>query len=381
MKKLLICIMSLLLILTMVNNTVAALQAVGAGNKFKVRIKDVSRLKGDESYELVGYGVVTGLAGTGDSDKILIQRTVSNLLQNFNIVVEERDLKAKNLAAVMVTVTIKGNRSKGDLFTGQVSTAGDAASLQGGILQLSPLLGPDGKVWATSQGPITLGGYSFGSSDAGGSQSIKNHPTTGVITNGIKLVRDVGIDYTEAQNLTYVLNEPDYTSAVNFAKTINKEMPGAAVVKNSAVVEVAVPSKYKDQNNVPGLISDIGQLAFETDNVAKVVFNERTGTLVIGENVKISGAAISHGNLFIQVKNTVGVSQPGALAGGETVAVPDQETDVSEEKVPLVELPPSTTVKDVVDALNSLGVSSRDIMVIFHALKEAGALHAQLEAL
>ena len=381
MKKILMKAGLLLLCTLVFNNADAALQAVGSDNGFKVRVKDVSRLKGDESYELVGYGVVTGLAGTGDSDKILIQRTVANLLQNFNIVVDEGDIKAKNLAAVMVTVTIKGNRSKGDLFTGQVSTAGDAESLQGGVLQLSPLLGPDGKVWATAQGPITLGGYSFGSSDAGGSQSVKNHPTTGVVTNGIKLVRDVGIDYTLAESLTYVLNDPDYTSAVNFAKTINKVLPGAAIVKNSAVIEVAIPNKYKDQNNIPGLISDIGQLVFATDNVAKVVFNERTGTLVIGENVKISRAAISHGNLFIQVKNTVGVSQPGAFAGGETVQVPNEETEVKEEKVPLVELQPTTTVKDVVDALNSLGVSSRDIMVIFHALKEAGALHAKLEAL
>ena len=372
---------ALTLALGLCASSLGGLKTVGADGKLKVRIKDVSRLKEDTSYELTGYGIVTGLAGTGDSDKTLIQRTAANLLQNFGIAIEERDIKAKNIAAVMVTVTVKGNHSKGDMLTGQVSVIGDCESLQGGVLLASPLYGPDAKIWGIGRGPITLGGFSFGSSDAGGSQSIKNHPTTGVVVNSVKLVRDVGFDYSEAKILSYVLNEPDYTSANNFAKTVNRRFPGAAVAKSSAVIDVAVPRKYQEQNNVTALISDIGQLLFEADNKAKVVFNERTGTLVIGENVKISRAAIAHGNLFIQVKNTVGVSQPAPLSDGATVTVPDQRTEVTETKVPIVEIEPATTVKDVVDALNSLGVSSRDIMVIFHALKEAGALHAELEAL
>ena len=356
-------------------------QSLQNNNGIKVRIKDVSRLQGEETYELTGYGIVTGLMGTGDSDNTLIQRTMSNLLKNFNIYVEEKDLKLQNSAAVMVSVKISGSHSKGDFVTATVSAIGDSESLYGGVLMMTPLLGPDAKVWGIAQGSLTIGGYTYGSSEPGGERQTKNVPSSGVVNNGVKLVRDIGLDLTKQDELVYVLHDPDYTSAVNVAKSINKAFPGVALAKNAAQVTVKVPKKFHDENNIMGFISEIDQMYFTADSIAKIVFNERTGTLVIGENVKISHAAISHGNLFITVKSTLGVSQPNAFGQGDTAVIQDQKTDVQEIEGQLVEMKKSTTVKEIVDGLNALGVSARDIMVIFHGLKAAGALHATIEAI
>lgn len=348
-----------------------------------VRIKDVSRLKGDETYELVGYGVVTGLNNTGDSDKILIQQTLANMLQNFNIVVNPADLKAQNTAAVMVTATIRGNRREGDMVDAQVSAVGDCSSLTGGVLVMTPLVGADGESWGIAQGSVTTGGYSYGSKGAGGNQVTKNHPTTGMLTNGVKLLKNFGPDYNNDEVLTYILTNPDPTTAVNMAKAINRYYFGVATVQDSGVVKVRIPNKYRDENNVASFISEVGQLYFVSDTVAKVVFNERTGTIVIGHNVRISNAAVSHGNLYISVKNTEGVSQPGAFApqGASTERMNDQTTDVKEKEARMFELQNTTTVGELVNSLNSLGVGARDIMIIFHVLKAAGSLHAELEAM
>ncbi|MDD3119232.1 MAG: flagellar basal body P-ring protein FlgI [Victivallales bacterium] len=348
-----------------------------------VRIKDATRLKGQESYELVGYGLVTGLNDTGDSDKLLIQQTIANMLQNFNIVVNTKDIKANNTAAVMVTVTIRGNHKGGDMVDANVSALGDCDALTGGTLIMTPLLGADGEVWGMAQGPVTTGGYTFGSKGAGGDQVTKNHPTAGMLTNGVKLLRDFGPDYNNEEMITLILNNPDFTSAVNMAKVVNRHYVGAATVMDAASIQVRIPGSYRDENNIAAFISAVGQLYFAPDSVAKVVFNERTGTIVIGQNVRISNAAVSHGNLFVRVKNTTSVSQPGALApiGATSQRMNDQQTVADEEKARLFELKNTTTVGDLVDALNGLGVGSRDIMIIFHVLKSAGALHAELEAI
>jgi flagellar P-ring protein precursor FlgI len=352
-----------------------------------VRVKDVARIAGDdETYTLVGYGVVAGLNKTGDSDKTLIQRTIANLMQNFNIIVDEKDLKAQNSAAVMVTATIRGSKRKGDLVQANVSSIGDAKSLLGGVLLLTPLLGADAETWGIAQGPITTGGFSFGSDDAGagGNQVTKNHPTSGMLTNGVKLLRNVGINYKNTDVLTYYLRRPDFTSSVNMAKSINKKFFGAAIAEDDATIKVRVPKEYKEEDRVTAFISEVEQLYFDVDSMAKVVFNERTGTIVMGADVRISNAAVSHGNLYVKVKNTVGVSQPGAFVeapGATTEKITDQQTDVKEEKRRVMELPNITTVGDLVKALNALGVSSRDIIIIFHCLRSAGALHAQLESI
>lgn len=357
------------------------------GAPLKVRVKDVARISGDdEMYVLVGYGVVAGLNKSGDSDKTLIQRTIANLMQNFNIIVDEKDIKAQNSAAVMVTATIRGSRRKGDLAPAEIASIGDCKSLLGGILLLTPMLGADGEPWAVAQGPITTGGFSFGSSNPaeGGNEIIKNHPTSGILTNGVKLLRDVGINCKNTDLLTYNLKRPDFTSAVNMAGAINKKFFGSAVAEDDATIKVRVPATYKDQDKITTFISEIEQLSFDTDSVAKVVFNERTGTIVMGADVKISSAAVSHANLTINIKNTMGVSQPNAFTespGAETRTVYDQNTNAKEDKTKVFELPNVTTVGELVRVLNALGVGSRDIIIIFHCLRQAGALHAELEAM
>ena len=357
------------------------------GSPLKVRVKDVARIAGDdEMYVLVGYGVVAGLNKSGDSDKTLIQRTIANLMQNFNIIVAEKDIKAQNSAAVMVTATIRGSRRKGDLAPAEIASIGDCKSLLGGILLLTPMLGADGEPWAIAQGPVTTGGFSFGSDNAGegGNEVIKNHPTSGMLTNGVKLLRDVGINYKNNDVLTYNLKRPDFTSAVNMADSINKKFFGAAIAEDDATIKVRIPATYKDQDKITTFISEIEQLNFDTDGVAKVVFNERTGTIVMGADVKISSAAVSHANLFVNIKNSVGVSQPNAFVespGARTEKVIDQTTTAREEKTKVFELPNVTTVGELVRVLNALGVGSRDIIIIFHCLRQAGALHAELEAM
>lgn len=351
----------------------------------KARVKDVARIAGDnESYTLIGYGVVAGLNNTGDSDKNLIQRTIANLMQNFNIIVNEADIKAQNSAAVMVTATIKGSKRKGDSVETSVSSIGDAKSLLGGVLLLTPMLGLDGETWAIGQGSVTTGGFSFGTGQgaAGGNEVIKNHPTSGMLTNGVKLLRDVGSNFNYSDVLVYNLRNPDYTSSVNLATCINKKFFGVATAMDDASIKVRVPEEYKDENRVTSFISEIEQLYFETDRAAKVVFNEKTGTIVMGAEVRIAAAAVSHGSLFVSIKNTQGVSQPNAFSSkGETKTVNDTQTAVKDDKSVVFELPNITTVGELVKVLNALGVSSRDIIAIFHCLRSAGALNAELEAL
>lgn len=366
--------------------------------KLMVRIKDVTRLKGQESYTLTGVGLVTGLDGTGDSDKLFPKRMLSNVLQAFNIIVSETDLKAQNISVVSVTATIAHPSHKGDMITATVAAIGDASSLRGGELMLTPLCGPDGEPWAYAQGPVVTGGFRFGGlasnlpgGAVGGGETVqKNHANAGVLNNGVKLIKDVGLGIDESDILTLILKHPDYTSAVKIAESVNSKFFGSSVAMDDSTVKVRVPVEFREEGQISLFISDMQQLYFCPDSVAKVVFNERTGTIVIGGNVRISSAAVAHGNISVNIKNTADVSQPspfleltGAEAGRniKTQPVINQNTTVKEEKVPVFELPDTTTVGDLVKVLNTLGVSPQDIMVIFQVLRSAGALHADLECL
>ncbi|MCJ8329465.1 MAG: flagellar basal body P-ring protein FlgI [Lentisphaeria bacterium] len=356
-----------------------------SSSKLKVRIKDVTRMKGVEKYTLIGYGIVVGLNGTGDGDTEMTQRTVKNLLENFNIKVEEGNLKIDNIAAVMVTATINETAHKGDqLKRCIVSTIGDAESLTGGTLMLTPLLGSDGKIWATAQGPIVNNSITAGKGGAGGNKIQKNHPTVAQLTNGAKLLRDVGIDINHSDTLTLYLRNPDITTVVNIAESINKVFYGSAFAVNSSTCEIRVPQVVRRENRVMKFISKIEQLEFTPDRKAKIVFNERTGTIVIGSNVKISAVAISHGNIAINIKNIDSISQPSAFTRqGEatTVRINDEVTTVTEKKADLIPVPDTMTVGELVNVLNNLKVTPRDMMIIFHALRDAGALHAELESM
>jgi flagellar P-ring protein precursor FlgI len=334
-----------------------------------------------ERYTLTGYGLVVGLAGTGDSDEDLTQQTIASLLENFNIAVDPANLKAQNTAVVMVTAVVETSAHSGDMVPATVSSIGDASSLTGGELLLTPVLGPDGEMWAAGQGAVSTGGHAVGSSGAGGDSQTKNHPTTGTLTNGVKLSRDVSIKLEASKSVDLFLKRPDFTTAVNMAEAINREFPNCALPADRGSVRVTVPRSYLEEQTVTKFIGDLEQIRFVPDSVARVVFNERTGTIVFGGNVQISQVAITHGNLTISVKNTEGVSQPAPLSNGTTQRMTDQQTTVNEERAPIHLLPNVTTVAQLVSALNALGVTPRDTIVILHALREAGALHAKLESI
>lgn len=360
----------------------AAVAAPVTDTQFKVRVKDVSRFRGEEKFTLVGYGLVTGLNGTGDSDENLTQSTIRNLLHNFNIIVDRDRIKAQNTAAVTVTATIDHSAHKGDMIHGTVAAIGDSTSLTGGELVLTPMLGTDAEVWGIAQGAVTTGGFSFGDSGQGGEQAIKNFPTVGSLTGGIKLLRDINVGLKEADVLSLFLNDPDYTSAVNLAGVINDAYYGSALALDASTVRIRVPKEFRDEGLMTTFISEIEQLQFHCDDKARVVFNERTGTIVIGSEVTVSQAAVCHGNIMVNIKNIPGVSQPNAFSyRGDTEVINEQQTTVEEQRSPVFPIPNTTTVGQLVDVLNSLGVTPRDIIVIFHVLKEAGALHAELESM
>ncbi len=360
--------------------TLVALSISSMGGPMAVRIKDAARFAGSDRYTLVGYGLVVGLNGTGDSDQELTQQSIVNLLHNFNIKLDPADVKAQNCAVVMLTLTLNDGVHKGDLLTATISSIGDATSLQGGELLLTPLLGEDGTPWALAQGSVVVGGFQFGSGGAGGESQTKNHPTVGKLPGGVKMMRDIDTVAEATGSVRIFLKRPDYTTAVNLAAAINREHVGLARAINHSTVLVTVPDSYLVEGTVPVFLSELEQIRFSPDQRAKIVFSERTGTIVIGREVRIDSVAISHGSISVSIKNTVGVSQPAPFrGGGDTVVANDQQTAVAESRAQLQVLPETTSVGDLVDMLNALGVTPRDIMSIFVALQQSGALHAELE--
>lgn len=351
--------------------------------KLKVRIKDVTRIKGFERNRLIGYGIVVGLNGTGDSKKELIQHTLANLLRNFKIDVSEANLITDNAAAVMVTAELKSAGYKGETVDVTVSTMADCESLLGGQLLMTPLLGGDGKIYSIAQGSVITGGFSFGNSGAGGDKKVKNHPTVGTVTNGAKMTQDLGVVKLSTDVLTFLLSKPDFTSAIHIAEAINTKFIGSAIAAAKGLVKVRVPQKYRDENNLNKFISEVQQLQFAPDREARIVINERTGTIIIGGDVKISEVAISHGNITVDIKRFEEVSQPTApfSDSGTTVVTNKDILTVTEPPVHFKRIKPITTVKELVDVLNKLGVSPRDMISIFQAMRESGALHAKLESM
>lgn len=353
---------------------------VEAQVKTSVRVKDVTRIKGQEDYFVSGFGLVVGLAGTGDSDKEMTQHALNNVLKHFQLQIDEAELKVQNCAAVQITARINGGSFKGDIMNCTVSTIGDAQSLLGGTLLMSPVLGADGQLWAIAQGGVTVGGGVFGEAGAGGDAVTKNHPTVGMVVGGMKLQRDVGnLDYLYQDQITFLLNNRDFTAAKQMTDAINTKFIGAALADGENRIRVKVPNSYFQDNKIVDFISEVQQIQFKTDHRARVTINERTGAIVVNGEVKVSEVAISHGNIVVRVKNTLNVSQaqPDAF-GGQTVITQDGQTDVQEDKTKLHYIPEITSVQQLVDNLNKLGVSPRDMMSILHILKDSGALHAEL---
>jgi len=342
-----------------------------------VRIKDLADIKGVRQNQLVGYGLVGGLEGTGDSkDSIFTQQSLAAMLQKMGINVKIEDIDVENVAAVMVTAQLPPFARTGSSLDVLVSSIGDAATLQGGTLLLTPLKAADGNVYAVAQGPVSTGGFVTGG--ASGSRVQKNFPTVGRVVGGALVEREVALDFANKDSLTLALHHPDFTTASRVARAINSALYlQVAKTSDAGTIRVRVPDSYA--GNSVELVSLIENLTVTPDTISKVVINERTGTVIIGENVRISTIAIAHGNLSIQVQETPTVSQPLPFSEGTTEVVPRTGIDVAEGNAPLYLVENGVSIGELVKALNALGVSPRDLIAIFQALKAAGALQAELE--
>lgn len=342
-----------------------------------VRVKDITEVEGVRGNQLVGYGLVVGLSGSGDSQNSLFtNQALGNVLNKLGLTVDSQAVRVRNIASVIVTAELPPFVAPGEKIDVTVSSLGDAKSLQGGVLLLTPLKGVDGKVYAVAQGPVSIGGFTAG---GGGTRVQRNHPTVGTIPGGAIVERTVETHFfdTSRGTVSLLLREPDFVTASRIALAINEELGGdRAVVVNANKVEITVPDRYR--NRVSQLLALLGELPVEPDVPARVVVNERTGTVVIGGNVRILPVALSHGNLTVTVRTEYQVSQPPPFSPGETVVVPREEVQVKEEETRLFPVRSGNTIEDLVQVLNSLGVSPRDLVAILQALKKAGALQGEL---
>jgi len=343
-----------------------------------VRIKDIATVEGVRDNTLIGYGLVVGLNGTGDKagTTFTIQALVS-MLSKMGVFLDPTTVKVKNVAAVIVTAKLPPFVKAGGRVDVVVSSLGDATSLSGGTLLLTPLRGPDQQVYAVAQGPISIGGFIGG--DATKVQ--KNHPTVGSIGGGALVEKEVDNAFANLEHVTLLLRNQDYTTATRVAQAINARMgqETTAVTVDAGTVRFQVPERYLGR--VTDLMGVVEVLDVEVDTPARVVVNERTGTIVMGHQIRISDVAVSHGNLTIRVQKRLKVSQPLPFGpeGSATVVVPEEEISVSEEDDKLTVLREGATIGGVVRGLNEIGVSPRDMVSILQAIKAAGALQGELE--
>lgn len=341
------------------------------------RLKDITVVEGGRDNQLTGYGIVVGLAGDGDSNAVPTLRSMANIMQHYGLTIAATDVKAKNAAIVMITADIGAFLKTGSRIDVNVASMGDAKSLQGGVLLQAPLLGADGRVYAVAQGPVAVGGFVGGTGGAGGATVQKNHPTVGVISNGAIVEREIPATIVRNNELRLLLDNPDYTSAARMADAINNQWPGSASPVDAATIAVTLPPNYRGHSVT--FIADLGAIDVVPDTMARVVINERTGTIVATSTVRLSQVAIALGSLTITVSSNVGVSQPNPFSqGGQTVAVPSTNTAVNEVKGGFTVLNEPPTIERLAAALNALGVSTREMMAIFQSLKRSGALQAEL---
>lgn len=345
----------------------------GAGQ----RIKEVAYFEGVRPNELVGYGLVVGLNGTGDKrGSWFTVQSLSNMLSRMGVAVDPRDLKVKNVAAVMVTAKLPPFAKPGTRIDVTVSSIGDATSLQGGTLLLTPLRGPDGNVYAVAQGQVLVGGMAAGGQAA---QVIQNVPTVGRIPQGAVVEREVPLSVTDKDVLKLHLLKPDFTTAKRIQEAVNRHLKKkAALVLDGGTVLINVPPEWA--SDIPSLIAQIEGLQVEVDSVPKVVVDERTGTVVIGEGVKIRPVAVAHGGITVRIVERPRVVQPRPFTRGQTVVAPETEVEVKEREANITELK-GATVGELVEALGTLGVSPRDLISILQAIKAAGALEGELEVI
>ena len=359
------------------------------------RIKDITAIKGIRPNQLFGYGLIVGLSGSGDKGGSFTNQGLANMLEKMGIHVTAADVKVSNVAAVMVNAVLPPFARIGKKIDVIISSIGNAKSLQGGTLLLTPLKGVDGRVYSLAQGPISIGGFSAGGSSGGG--VTKNHPTVGRISGGATIERELPLSLADKKELTMILNHPDFVTISRVAASINGRF-GEELARpiDSGTIKIKIPEAY--QGKIANLLAAVGELEITPDTKARVLVSEKTGTVVIGENVQILTVAVAHGNLSIQVKETQNVSQANPFApaggggaptqmsngvvvapGGSTMATSDSDVSVNEEKNRLLLVPEGRSIGDLVRALNAIGVSPRDLITILQTMKAAGALQAEIE--
>lgn len=343
-----------------------------------VRVKDLADIEGVRSNQLVGYGLVVGLNRTGDrvQQNLYARQSLQNLLERMGISTTANSLKPENIATVLVTADLPPFVRQGMKIDVNVSSIGDARSLQGGTLILTPLKGVDGQIYAVAQGSISIGGISAG--NTGNSVEI-NHPTVGRLPNGATVERTVQTELAANNRLTLILRNQDFSTASKLHQVINQKFgEGTAQALDSRNIEVNLPAAYA--NNRVGFIAEMENLRLTPEKIAKVIINERTGTIIMGREVRLAAVAISQGGVTVRVGTEFDVVQPGAFSrNGETAVVPQTTVEVEQKRPESVILPDGATIDEVVRGLRALGVSARDIISILQAIKAAGALNADLE--
>jgi flagellar P-ring protein precursor FlgI len=352
--------------------------AAPAQSKDEVRIKDLGRVDGWRENQLVGYGIVTGLAGTGDSPRSRATRqSLANLLSQFELYVPNDQIQSRNVAAVMVIAKLPAFSNAGDQVDVTITSIGDARSLLGGALLLTPLKGPDNLVHALAQGPLSVGGYKY---DLNGNVVQKNHPTVGVIPSGATVELAVATNVLRGDNqLSFILSEPDYTTATRIAQSLNSKVGSGPIARaaDAGRIDITVPASERER--LVDFMTRVENVAVEPDRRAKVVVNERTGSVISGGNVRISSVTVSHGELKVSITTDYLVSQPFLARGPgvRTEVVPRTRIDVQESETGGV-VEASDTVADLVRALNKIKTHPRDMISILQGIKAAGALHAEL---
>ena len=357
----------------------ALLGALIASAAHAVRIKDIASVTGVRSNQLVGYGLVVGLAGTGDKQgtEFTVQ-SLASVLGAMGIGVDAQAIQVKNVAAVMVTAELTAFARTGAVLDATVSSVGDATSLQGGTLVMTPLRGADGQIYALAQGSVSTGGFNVSGGSGSGAQ--KNHTTVCRLISGATVERELPFAIDHNRSFQLALHEADFTTAMRVADAINKAV-GSTVASppDPGTVQVDVPPDRAD--SVVSFMAAIEAVEVEPDSVARVVLNERTGTIVIGADVRLSTVAIAHGSLSVAISAENDVSQPAPFAEGETTPVKNETIEVVEEAARLHVVPTSVTIDELVRGLNAMGVTPRDLISILQAIKASGAMSAELEIL
>lgn len=342
-----------------------------------VRIKDIATFSGVRDNQLIGYGLVVGLSGTGDKkDSVFTTSSIANMMDRMGVGVDAAKLKVKNVASVMVTARMPVSAKPGTKLDVTVSSVGDATSLLGGVLLQTSLKGVDGKIYTLAQGSVTLGGFT---ADGAAARTSKNVTTVGIIPGGGIVERSVPFEFNDQDNLSLSLRAADFSTAQKIAESLNAALGGPfARAADAATVQMAIPPQFKG-NMVP-LMASVENLEVSPDSPAKVVVDEKTGTVVLGRNVRISRSAVAHGNLQITVQESQQVSQPGPFSQGQTVVTPQTDINTREENRRLM-MVEGATLQELVDGLNAIGATPRDLISILRTLQASGALHAELEVL